>query len=326
MLEQAIVDAEALKEAALKNAEQVIIEKYQTEVKQAIDTLLEQDEMGAPDEEVDRVVQDMPLAAGEGANSCPCPDEETLVTINLPQLQAQMEEEMAEEGELAAEEMGTHEELGGELEGLEEELELDEDMLSELLEELEVDITPAKSGWLETPSAEIAAGEEEAEAADTADDDEDDEEGRITTALHETLEKVEEKNVNLRIKNNNLLKQNNKFKESILQLKDTINEVILQNAKLLYANKTLSNISLNERQKNQIVEAISKASTVEESKVIYETLQSTVGVSKSNRNKRPESLNEAVSRRSSTLLSSRKEVKPPFNPHTERMKKLAGIT
>ena len=33
MLEQAIVDAEALKEAALKNAEQVIIEKYSQEIK-----------------------------------------------------------------------------------------------------------------------------------------------------------------------------------------------------------------------------------------------------------------------------------------------------
>ena len=33
MLEQAIIDAEALKEAALKNAEQAIIEKYSEEVK-----------------------------------------------------------------------------------------------------------------------------------------------------------------------------------------------------------------------------------------------------------------------------------------------------
>ena len=45
MLEQAIIDAEALKEAALKNAEQAIIEKYSEEVKNAVDGLLEQDEL-----------------------------------------------------------------------------------------------------------------------------------------------------------------------------------------------------------------------------------------------------------------------------------------
>jgi hypothetical protein len=44
LLEQAIVDAKALKEAALKNAEASIIEKYSAEVKSTLDQLLEQDE------------------------------------------------------------------------------------------------------------------------------------------------------------------------------------------------------------------------------------------------------------------------------------------
>jgi hypothetical protein len=46
LLEEAIVDATALKDAALKNAESAVLEKYSTEVKKALDTLLEQDEMG----------------------------------------------------------------------------------------------------------------------------------------------------------------------------------------------------------------------------------------------------------------------------------------
>ena len=41
MLEQAIVDAQALKEAALKNAEQAVIDKYSTEIKAAVEELLE---------------------------------------------------------------------------------------------------------------------------------------------------------------------------------------------------------------------------------------------------------------------------------------------
>ena len=46
LLEEAIVDAKALKDAALKNAENAVLEKYSGEVKRAIDTLLEQDELG----------------------------------------------------------------------------------------------------------------------------------------------------------------------------------------------------------------------------------------------------------------------------------------
>ena len=45
LLEQAIVDAEALKEAAIKNAEAAIIEKYSSEVKDAVNSLLEQEEL-----------------------------------------------------------------------------------------------------------------------------------------------------------------------------------------------------------------------------------------------------------------------------------------
>ena len=44
MLEQAIIDAAALKEAATKNAETLVLEKYSSQIKEAVETLLEQDE------------------------------------------------------------------------------------------------------------------------------------------------------------------------------------------------------------------------------------------------------------------------------------------
>ena len=48
LLEQAIVDAKELKDAAIKNAEVAILEKYSEEVKSAVSQLLEveEDEMG----------------------------------------------------------------------------------------------------------------------------------------------------------------------------------------------------------------------------------------------------------------------------------------
>ena len=46
LLEQAFVDAKALKEAALKNAEATIVEKYSAEVKETLEKILEQDALG----------------------------------------------------------------------------------------------------------------------------------------------------------------------------------------------------------------------------------------------------------------------------------------
>ena len=45
MLEEAIIDAEALKEAAQKNAEEKIIEYFANDIKEAVDVILEQDAM-----------------------------------------------------------------------------------------------------------------------------------------------------------------------------------------------------------------------------------------------------------------------------------------
>ena len=45
MLDQAIVDAKALKEAAIKSAESTIIEKYSQEIREAVDTMLNQEEV-----------------------------------------------------------------------------------------------------------------------------------------------------------------------------------------------------------------------------------------------------------------------------------------
>jgi ribosomal protein S17E len=43
MLKQAIADAAALREQAIKNAEQSVIEKYSQQIKEAVDQMLEVD-------------------------------------------------------------------------------------------------------------------------------------------------------------------------------------------------------------------------------------------------------------------------------------------
>ena len=117
-------------------------------------------------------------------------------------------------------------------------------------------------------------------------------------------------------KNKNLIKIINK-------LDNSLKETLLSNAKLLYSNHTLSDASLNERQKSKIVEAIAKAKTPEEAKNLQEALKTTVGTSKKDG---PKSLSESVNRRSnlSGIMPRRKQPEQEFS-FADKMKKLAGI-
>jgi cobalamin biosynthesis protein CobT len=105
--------------------------------------------------------------------------------------------------------------------------------------------------------------------------------------------------------------------------------LILENAKLLYQNKALNSTSLNERQKTKIVEAVRNANTVEEMKMLFETLQSAVGA---HRERRPESLREAVSNKPTTSMllsghhaSNRSDRTSTVDPNMDRMLRLAGL-
>ena len=119
--------------------------------------------------------------------------------------------------------------------------------------------------------------------------------------------------------------QKSKLEKTVLHLKERLEEINLSNARLLYTNRVLNSTSLNERQKIKIVESISNADSVEEAKVIYETLQSAVGSSRNSSS--PQSLREAVEKPSPTLPRSiaRREARSAQNPHFDRMRALAGI-
>ena len=85
----------------------------------------------------------------------------------------------------------------------------------------------------------------------------------------------------------------------LIEAKNQLTKLNLENAKLVYQNKALNSASLNERQKERIVEAVRNATSVEEAKVLFETLQSAVGERKV---RRSESLREAVSKPTTSML------------------------
>jgi hypothetical protein len=189
----------------------------------------------------------------------------------------------------------------------------DEDNINELvdaiMEKLTVDMGADLSGWAGR-SSEDQKWAMEKELAH-----------RRSTDVEEDLKNLKKAQEELVFENSQVNEQNNQYKQAVNELKENLQDVNLSNARLLYTNRILRNTSLNERQKNKIVEAISGAGSVMEARTIYDTLQSTVETTPK---KGPQSLSEAIGRRSTVMRASRKET-PNSDPISDRMKKLAGI-
>jgi hypothetical protein len=337
MLEQAIIDANALRESAIKNAESMIIEKYSDQIKEAVNTLLEADE---DEQGMDPSLDEIPLATAsdlpDEQESEVAADDEPIV-IDLPQLKQRIQDYEAEMGS-EPEGAESHDEVAAELEPAvdaavdtdspmleeDEDLEINEELLDEvvdeILEKLTVDVEPQKTGHLNVPEKQMEEFED-MELAHQMDSEVREENDK----LKDTIKKLEEALSTQKSKTQELAKESKKYLNAVLLLKEKVETVNVSNAKLLYINKTLESDSLNERQRRKVVEAISKAGSPKEAKIIFETLQSTVGSTEAKASM-PKSLSEAVSRNSSLILNSqRKENKNDKDIFSERMQRLAGI-
>jgi len=324
MLEQAIIDAEALKEAAQKSAQETIIEHYADDIRSAVEKILEQDEMEfdlAGDDEAQLTVEeDTGDAVVEQLPSSVTADESEYVTLDLDQLEEMMAAEIEEEGDLDAADMSSREELAEEVED-DIEIELDENVIRALLEDEDVEVEELEEEATSDEDVETLEEEEESdedvvvEAAEEVDN-----KAATEEALNNLKEVYEKKIEQLNKKLQKEAKRSEKYRTLINSMKDKLEEVNLSNAKLLYQNRVLDSVSLNERQKDKIVETISNAKTVEETKIIFETLQSAVGSAST---PKPKSLNEVVTKRSSAFMP-RKEDKRT-DPFIDRMKLLAGL-
>jgi hypothetical protein len=348
MLDQAIVDAQALREAALKNAEQAVIDKYAPQIKEAVESLLESDtqevlEEAPATEATAGAGYEIPFASDPGASG----EEEVTMTmefefnpedfeLDLEDLKVKAEEEPTTEPEgtealVGALGLESPDEGGGMAEpevALQEEVEAtennEEDALIEelmsMLEEddqieeaLKVDVGEEKHGWV-TTDAGTRHYDAELELA-----------AKQSTEYRQRADELEKEIEDL---NNTILSYQttqDKLHGAIADMKAKLEENLVMNARLLYSNRILSDASLNERQKSKIVEAVAKAKTIEEAKTIAETLKETIAGSVP---KGPKSLSESVNRKSnlSHVLPRRKQQE--LNETLDfagRMRKLAGI-
>ncbi len=381
LFKEAIVDANALREAALKSAESTIIDKYSDEVRSALDGLLEQDELGdldlgadlgdAPDlgadpavdlgadlgadldveaegeaDGIEEDVEDVPYAATDGANKMDGKNlknlsgegEDVEVTLDLgalresvEALQAEIDEDLEIDEEELAEMLSDDEELvelygyrqekerdpkkekkkeEEEEETTKEEIEISDELIDTIAEKLTVDMGAELSGWAGRSSEDMTYQIEKELAH------------RRSTDVEEDLETLKKAQEELVFENKQLKERLSQYKQATKELKETLQNVNLSNARLLYTNRVLRNTSLNERQKKRIVEAISKADSVAEAKTIHNTLESAVEAKPT---RRPQSLNEAINRPSSVIRATRHESAPQTDPFLTRMQQLAGI-
>jgi hypothetical protein len=303
MLEQAIIDAASLREAALKNAEQAVVEKYAPEIKAAVQEMLDSD---SEPEKLNEEAIEAPYAAATPASAEQPVEMSMEFEFNPSDFDIDLgtteksEEEIGEfadepvEGEdvegvedlPAPEEAGLDNPDAPEEDGELADMQLQElfDLLSnmeeaEVVEEkLTVDTGEAKHGHIVTDKG-TRQHDQDLELAAEQDDERKEE--------LEELEKLKEAVQSLETDNKQL-------KETVLKFNENLQDALLSNAKLLYSNRILSDASLNERQKTKIVEAIAQAKTTDEAKSLCETLKATVG---SDNQKGPKSLSESVQRK-----------------------------
>jgi len=324
LLEQAIIDAAALKDAAIKNAESALLDKYSNDIREAVENLLEQEDEEGQENDAPSGAEDIPLAAEPEGSESGEEAGDDVITLDMDELQ-KMADTLAAEDENLVGDPVSHDAMTTDTSltppsqvedettpvdvGVTLEEEIDTVDLEAIIEELIVDIEPQKEGWVGTPD-DIMDFKQELEMARMA-----------STKAQEENEALVAANKKLTKENKDLKTKFSTLIDSVNTLKESMEKVNLSNARLVYTNKTLANRSLNERQKNKIVDALSEARSVEEAKVIFETLENAVGsvLGKA----QPQSLRETIERPSANL--PRRADRAVERPAMDRMQILAGI-
>lgn len=274
LLKEAIADAKAVKETALANAkialEEAFTPRLQSMLSHKLAEELEDDETLATEEEDEMIGTEE--GYGEGYEG---EEDETMTT---------------EEDEMGGEE--------------------DETMTTEEEEEMEnPEITELKrirerisKRLTELESSEIGTGDNKVDdyTSDTEDPGEGElfveEEGDEEVNLDEVIRALREMNGDVPAEEEETSGMTEEEAEEmksdleeaykvIKSLKNTINEVNLLNAKLLYTNKLFRNFDLNEKQKVKVVENFDRASSLREVKLVFATLGENLNVARKTQNR-----------------------------------------
>jgi hypothetical protein len=280
ILKDAIADAKAVRETALANAKLALEEAFTPQLQSMLAAKLNEMEM---DEEIDI------KAAGQSGE-----DEPMEETLDLEAL-------LAEAGDEEAEEEAPEDEPGEEKAGEPEEDKDITEMSPEEVEEYIRKIAAEEFDKLETEQGEEVPGKEDGEEIDL-DAELGPEDGEEEINLDEMMddmadEKIDENDINIdellaefglseeEVEEGYGKEENDSKSEmeeelaqalaTINELRSSIQEVNLLNAKLLYMNKVFKGTNLTESQKVDVVKTFDKAETAKEAKLVYESMITT---------------------------------------------------
>jgi len=350
--QQAIADAKALRASAMANAKSALQEAFEPQIKEMVRLKLseELDEVEEL-EETEEMEEGMDHEMEEGYDGM----EETLGEGDLDEILAELDalsEEDSEELEEAedleeaeeTEETETEDEDALEFddtEGNEDAEETKEITVS--LGDLKDLIDKIKGLNPELASDEMADDEEGLEDMEASEEEVEGEEEvqEESFSLDEILAELEEENT-LEEKKAGAYKHSvkatpekvdhayskkagkvqeelNEAKQTIAELTQSLNEVNLLNAKLLYMNKIFKAKSLSESQKIQVVKAFDKAASVKEVKNTFEILKESVNTKKKSQ------INESFGYASKPAGVSPRTNVIESDPFVNRWQKLAGL-
>ena len=338
LLKEAIADAKAVKETALANAKIALEEAFAPRIQSMLTAKISEDlaeedmeapeDMTAPVDEHDVMYQpeeggEMDAAA-EMDMEAPAPemDAEMDMEAPAPEMEAPADDMSmegmymndADEDPTDANSMApTEEDL--ELEAIIRELEedLDEDVTEEVLPEA-VEEEPAKADKDSDDKIEEDFNIDEIIEEILSEDDE-----IVTEAEHEEDEKEEPKE-----KMEEISAELDEAYNTIHSLKDTINEVNLLNAKLLYTNKLFRNFELSENQKMTVIENFDRAGNTREVKLVFSTLAESFQLPV----KKKKIVKESFASKASGTTAPTAKTKQIINEGNQlanRWKKLAGL-
>ena len=235
-----------------------------------------------------------------------------------------MPEAKDEEGEEDAEDESEEGEEGGE-----EITELTVDELKDIIHDVVAELM-GQSG--ESKSQEMPAGEEvsDMEVTDIDEmlselDEESNDENiyeakKVKTKAEKEKEKAAEEKAEKAEKKAEKAEKELKEAISVIKtLKESINEVNLLNAKLLYVNKIFKAKSLAESQKVKVINAFDRATTINEVKNIYSTIKESISEVKKT------GLQESIGFASKAIGNAPKQIIVEGDAVINRLQKLAGI-
>ena len=333
LLKEAIADAKAVKETALANAKIALEEAFAPRINAMLSAKLAEEEMeenpynAMSEEEMDIDMGDEDM--GDQVDGMAMGDEEMDAPDSVGVgVDLDSDGSYDIEGSLGAEDdMGMDAEA--ELDGMGDEMEEPaEDLeLESIIRELEEDLN-------EEDEAMVDAA---AEADLTTEGDDGHEDDINIDEIIESILSEEEDEEELAKEGRGMMRDEDEDPtdehskdleeayDTITSLRETINEVNLLNAKLLYTNKLFRNFELDENQKMKVIENFDRAGNTREVKLVFSTLAESFHVPV---RKRKKIVREGIASKPAGTTAPSSTTKKIINEGNElanRWKKLAGL-